>query len=104
MSADSGVDLSPGLHNRPRSVNDCQVRFEETLTRCDLGTNTHTQSPHSRLTSEGLDPPGFDANQLRGMSDVDGFSAEWPNKNARVNARHAVTPLEGMPVIWRVRG
>lgn len=38
------------------------------------------------------------------MSDVDGYSAEWPNKNARVNARHAVTPLEGMPVIWLAGG
>lgn len=70
-----------------------------------ISRQTHTQSPHSRLTSgEGLDPPGFDANQLRGMSDVDGYSAEWPNKNARVNARHAVTPLEGMPVIWLAGG
>lgn len=44
-------------------------------------------------------PPGLTA----GMSDADGYNAERPNKNAQSNARHAVTPLGGMPVIWLVR-
>lgn len=48
-----------------------------------------------------VDEPGG-RDSTAGMCEVDGYSAEWPDKNAGSNARHAVTPLESMPVIWLV--
>lgn len=51
------------------------------------------------LVAFSSDDDDDDEDELQECLMFDGYKDEWPNKNARVDVRHAVTPLRSMPVI-----